>query len=348
MSAAFSRENIIISKRASLKDVAKHAGVSTGTVSMVLNDNPSVASRTRSRVKQSIAELGYIYNRSGAQLRKKRKGVVGVSICDLANPYFSEVTVGINEALSELGFALILGHAGESIEQQAKFLNLAREYNVDGLILMPATGTQRETIEGILGWHMPLVLVCRYVPGVATDYSGTDNRAGTSAGTKHLLGLGHERIAFVGANPRSTSARDRVLGYKSAMAEAGLKAPPGFIVECGSTREQGFSVVRQLFGRPGERPTGIVCFNDLVAFGVMLGLRSMGLEPGEDCSVIGFDDVAEAALWKPGLTTMMSYSCQMGRNAGKLFYKCLESTGQQPERILVEPSLVIRDSSRPV
>ncbi|MDR2450342.1 MAG: LacI family DNA-binding transcriptional regulator [Candidatus Accumulibacter sp.] len=332
----------------SLKDVARHAGVSTGTVSMVLNDNPSVAAKTRSRVRQAIAELGYIYNRSGAQLRKKRKGVVGVSICNLANPYFSEVTVGVNEALSELGFALILGNAGESVDQQAKFLNLAREHSVDGLILMPAVGTRRETIEDILGWRLPLVLVCRYVPGVATDYSGTDNRAGTSAGTKHLLSLGHERIAFVGANPQSTSARNRVRGYRSAMAQAGLKVSPGFVVECESTREHGFIVARQLFDRPGKRPTAIVCFNDLIAFGVMLGLRSMGLEPGSDCSVVGFDDVAEAALWKPGLTTMTSHSCQMGRNAGKLFHKRLESAGQRPERILVEPELIVRDSSRPI
>jgi DNA-binding LacI/PurR family transcriptional regulator len=132
--AAFFEERTITVKRVSLKEVAKHAGVSTGTVSMVLNDNPSVASKTRSRVKQAIAELGYIYNCNGAQLRKKRKGIVGISICNPANPYFSEVMVGIDEALGELGFALILGHAGESIAQQNKFLNLAREHNVDGLI----------------------------------------------------------------------------------------------------------------------------------------------------------------------------------------------------------------------
>jgi LacI family transcriptional regulator len=91
----------------------------------------------------------------------------------------------------------------------------------------------------------------------------------------------------------------------------------------------------------------IVCFNDLVAFGVMLGLRSIGLEPGHDCSVVGFDDVAEAALWKPGLTTMASHPRQIGRNAGKLFYERLESAGQRTEKILVEPELIVRDSSRP-
>ncbi|MDR1935873.1 MAG: LacI family DNA-binding transcriptional regulator [Candidatus Accumulibacter sp.] len=338
-------ESIITPKRPSIKDVAQLARVSTGTVSMVLNDNPSVSPKTRARVKQAIQELRYIYNRSGAQLRKKRKGVVGVSICDLANPYFSEITVGIEEALGELGFALFLGHAGESVEQQGKFLNLAREHNVDGLILMPAVGTPRKIIETIADWHIPLVLVSRYVAGISTDYSGADNRAGLATATGHLLALGHKKIAFVGANAHTTTGRDRVRGYKAAMKSAGLAIPPGFIVECEATRKHGFLAAQKLFGGPGEAPTAIVCFNDLLAFGVMLGLRNMGMEPGRDCSVVGTDDVIEAALWQPGLTTMAIRPRLIGQNAGKLFHKRLESPDQRPEKVLLEPELVVRDSS---
>jgi LacI family transcriptional regulator len=343
-----SGESIIITKRISLKDVAKFAGVSTGTVSMVLNDNPSVMPKTRALVKHAIEELGYVYNRNGAQLRKKRKGVVGVSICNLANPYFSEITVGIDEALGEFGFALILGHSGESVAQQSKFLNLAREHNVDGLILMPAIGTTREMIETVVGWHIPLVLVSRYVAGISTDYSGADNCAGLAAATEHLLNFGHKKIAFVGVNVHTTTGRDRFQGYKIAMALAGLEVPPGFAVECDATREHGFLAAQKLFSESCEPPTAIVCFNDLIAFGVMLGLRSMGMEPGKDCSVVGTDDVSEAALWKPGLTTMAIASRLIGQNAGKLFHKRLETTDQQPEKILLTPELVIRESSCPV
>jgi LacI family transcriptional regulator len=341
------RTIIIATKRISIRDVARFAGVSTGTVSMVLNDNPSVAPQTRARVRQAIERLGYVYNRSGAQLRKKRTGVVGVSICDLANPYFSEITVGIEEALGEGGFALILGHAGESVARQAKFLNLAREHNVDGLILMPAIGTSRELVEAVIGWRIPLVLVSRYVSGISTDYSGVNNRAGLAEATGHLLRLGHERIAFVGANARTTTGRDRVRGYRMAMTSAGKEISPESIVECGAGREQGFLAAQKLFGESRPPPTAIVCFNDLLAFGVMLGLRSLGVEPGGDCSVVGVDDVAEAALWKPGLTTMAMSSRLIGRNAGKLLRERLALPAGGPGKILLRPELVIRDSSRP-
>jgi LacI family transcriptional regulator len=332
-------------KRTSIKDVARFAGVSTGTVSMVLNGNPSVASKTRELVRQAIQELGYVYNRSGAQLRKKRTSVVGVSICNLANPYFSELTVGINEWLGESGFALILGHAEESVVQQGRFLNLAREHNVDGLILMPAIGTSREMIETVAGWRIPLVLVSRYVLGTSTDYAGVDNRAGLVTATEHLLSLGHERIAFVGADAQTTTGRDRFLGYERAKASAGLAIRPGFVVECEGSREQGFLAARRLFDVSREAPTAIACFNDLTAFGVMLGLRSLGLEPGRDCSVVGADDAAEAALWKPGLTTIAIHPRLIGQNAGRLLHKRLESSDPPPEKILLKPELVVHDSS---
>ncbi len=332
-------------KRVSLKDVAQFAGVSTGTVSMVLNKNPSVAEKTRLLVQQAIEKLGYVYNRSGAQLRNRRTGVIGVSICNLANPFFAEVTVGIEEALEELGYALILGNAVESVTQQTKFLNTAREHNVEGLILMPAIGTTREMVEKVLEWQIPLVMVSRYIPGVKSDYAGTDNYAALVTATEHLLRLGHKRIAFVGANGQTTTGRDRVRGYKAAMRSAGLEIPPGYVVECEASREQGFQAVKKLFATSEAPPTAVACFNDLLAFGVMLGLRSLGMEPGRDCSVVGVDDVLEAALWKPGLTTVAMHSQTIGQNAGKLLRKRLSPGSQPPEKVLLRPELVIRDSS---
>jgi LacI family transcriptional regulator len=334
-------------KRISLKDVARSAGVSTGTVSMVLNSNPSVAQTTRAHVQQVINELGYVYNRSGAQLRTKRTGIVGVSICNLANPYFAEITVGIEEALGELGLALVLGHSGESVKQQSKFFNTTREHNVEGLILMPAIGTTHEMLEEVISWHIPLVLVSRYTAGIETDYAGFDNHMGSVMATRHLLELGHERIAFVGDNTRTSTGRDRVRGYRTALRKAGKQIPNDLVIECESSREQGFLAAKELLERMAP-PTAIVCFNDLVAFGVMLGLRNLGLEPGRDCSVVGADDVAEAALWHPGLTTVAVHSRLIGLNAGQLFRKRLETPDRPPERILLKPELVVRGSSGPL
>ena len=333
-------------KRVSLKDVACAAGVSTGTVSMVLNNKPSVARSTRARVQQVIDGLGYVYDRSGAQLRTRRTGIVGVSICNLANPYFAEVTVGIEEALGELRLALVLGHSGESVTQQAKFLGTAREHNVEGLIIMPAIGTSREMIEQVLSWRLPLVLVSRTVDGVDTDYAGLDNCVGSTLATEHLLELGHERIAFVGANTRTSTGRERVLGYQNALRAARKSVPDGFVHECDASREHGFHAVNELFER-ADAPTAIVCFNDLVAFGVMLGLRKRGLEPGRDCSVVGADDVAEAVLWQPGLTTVAVRPGLIGFSAGDLLRQRLASPDRPPESIRHTPQLIVRGSSGP-
>ncbi len=337
---------MIEQKRLTLRDIARLAQVSTGTVSMVLNNNPLVAAKTREHVRQIIDQFGYVYNRSGAQLRKKKTGVIGVSICNLANPYFAEITVGLEESLSELGLALILGNSADSIKQQNKFLNTAREHNVDALLLMPAVGTTRAMVESMLGWGIPIIMVSRYVPGVNVDYAGSDNLKGLAQATQHLLDLGHQRIAFVGGGIRTTSGRDRLNGYKTALRETGRGISDELIIKCSDTRSNGFMAVQELY-KLDSPPTAIVCFNDILAFGVMLGLRSMGLEPGKDCSVIGNDDVAEAVLWRPGLTTVAAHSREIGLNAGQLLRKRLETRDRPPERIILKPEVIIRDSTSP-
>ncbi len=334
-------------KRITLKDVARVAKVSTGTVSMVLNDNPLVAAATRAHVRATIDQLGYVYDRSGAQLRNKRTGIVGVPICDLSNPYFAEITVGVEEALGESGLALVLGHSGESLERQERFLNTAREHNVEGLILIPALGTTRRHVEAIVAWNIPLVMVSRYAAGIATDYAGSDNRGAGAMATRHLVELGHERIAFVGATTRTSTGRDRSLGYKNALKAAGIAVAADFVIACDASRELGFRAARTLLER-ADPPTAIVCFNDLLAFGVMLGLRSIGVEPGRQCSVVGIDDVAEAALWHPGLTTVALPAKEVGLSAGLLLRRRLEAPARPPEKILLVPRLVARGSSGPL
>ncbi len=331
-------------KRVSLKDVARSANVSTGTVSMVLNNNPSVAQATKELVQQIIKELGYIYNRSAGQLRNRRTGIVGVSICNLANPYFAENTIGIETSLRDLGLSLILGNSEESVVKQGKFLDTARQHNVEGLILMPAIGTTRKMIDAFADWGIPLVMVSRYVQSGKADYAGCDNILAATLATNHLIELGHRRIAFVGATTRSSTSRDRLRGFKLAMKNAGLDLAPEWICSCEASREKGFDAVKDLF-KSGKPPTGIVCFNDLLAFGVMLGLRSIGLEPGMDCSVVGIDNVLEADLWQPGLTTVAIDSRRIGQYAGQLLRRRMENPALPAKNLLLTPELIVRGSS---
>ncbi|HSW16469.1 MAG TPA: LacI family DNA-binding transcriptional regulator [Ramlibacter sp.] len=334
-------------KRITLKDVAQAAGVATGTVSMVLNDSPLVAERTKARVQAVMKELGYIYDHAAGNLRNKRSRIVGVSICDLTNPYFADVTAGIQEALEDLGRVLVLGNCAESVPRQLKFLQTLRQYRVEGVLLTPAIGTPKSHVEQLLEWQIPMVQVTRYLAGVESDFVGNDNRLGAMLAARHLLELGHERIAYLGRNRLTSTGRDRYEGFRAAMTKAGLKAADGWVVDCPATREDGFREgVKLLAAR--DAPTALLCFNDTIAFGAMLGLRSRGIEPGADCSVMGMDDVAEAALWQPGLTTISIGRDRIGRAAGQLLMARLEAPDRPFERVIMTPELVIRSSTGPV
>lgn len=333
-------------KRITLKDVAHVAGVATGTVSMVLNDSPLVAERTKARVRAVMEQLGYVYDRAAGNLRNKRSRIVGVSICDLTNPYFADVTAGIQEALEDLGRVLVLGNCAESVPRQLNFLQTLRQYRVEGVLLTPAVGTPKSHVEQLLEWKVPLVQVTRYLAGVDSDYVGNDNRLGAMLATRHLLELGHERIAYLGRNRLTSTGRDRYEGFRTAIEKAGLKAADSWVVECPASREDGFrEAVKLLEARVA--PTALLCFNDPVAFGAMLGLRSIGLEPGTDCSVVGMDDVSEAALWQPGLTTISIERGSIGRAAGQLLMGRLEEPGRPFQRVIIKPELVVRSSTGP-
>jgi len=332
-----------VKRRVTLKDIARHAGVATGTVSMVMNNSPLVAETTREHVWRVIKEHGYVYDRAAAQLRKKRTNIVGVSICDLLNPYFAEIAAGVEQVLEEHGRVLFLGNSAESVPRQARFLATLREYNVEGVLLMPAVGTPRAAVERLREWHIPVVMVSRYVPGVDVDYVGNDNRLGSVLATRHLLDLGHRRVAFIGLNRRTTTGRDRFAGFRSALKEAHIALSPDLVVECSPTRQDGYHAVRKLFdaSRP---PTAVVCFDDLLAFGAMLGLRHLGVEVGRDWSVVGADDVIEAALWLPPLTTMAVDVAGIGRAAAQLLRERIEHPDQPTQRLVIPPELVVRAS----
>ena len=335
--------SVMASKRVTLKDVAREAGVATGTVSMVLNDSPLVANATKARVQQVLRDLGYVYHRAAANLRNKRSNIVGVSMCDLVNPYYADVTAGIQATLESLGRAVVLGNCAESLPRQQRFLETLREYDVEGLLLTPAVGTQKSHINQVMAWGIPVVQVSRYVPGAQADYVGIDNRLATATATAHLLSLGHERLAYLGSNKLISTGRDRLAGFRAAMKRFGAPIREDWIVECSATRADGFRAIAGL--RDGrEAPSGIVCFNDDLAFGAMLGLRALGLEPGQDCSVIGLDDVAEAALWQPALTTIAVNREEMGQVAGRLFLDRIADRKRPVETVVLGSRLVERES----
>ena len=344
MTAASGRPPRARPARLTLRELAKHAGVSPATVSLVLRKSPLVAEVTRARVRASIDALGYVYNRGAASLRTQRTHTVGVAINELVNPYFAELTAAIERALTRIGRTVFLSNSAEDPARQDQFIETMREYNADGLIICPAEGTDPTSLRRLRELAMPCVVISRNLPGSELDYAGNDHRGGMFVATDHLIRLGHRRIAMIGGTDRTWTSIERRQGYRDALAAHGIAPDRALSVPCPPTRDNGAEALETLLAlrRP---PTATVCFNDVVAFGVMLGLRRLGLEAGRDFAVVGCDDLAEAALWTPALTTVAIDSIAMGEAAARLLLDRMADLAAPPREVVLQPRLVVRESS---
>jgi LacI family transcriptional regulator len=332
--------------RATLADIAEASGVSKATVSLVLRNSPSIPERTRRRVLLAAEQLGYVYNRGAASLRSAQTHLIGLAVNDLTNPYFAEVTAAIENALATQDRIVVMSNTGESPARQSAFAATIREYKVEGLLLVPAKGTDAGFIDRLRSWRLPFVLVSRSVAGAQADLVQTDHRAGMMAATEHLIGLGHRRIGFIGANTGISTGQERLEGYRQALARHRIKYDPGLVLSGPATRDEGMAEILALLDRP-DSPTASVCFNDVLAFGAMLGLRARDLTPGPDFSIVGFDDIAEATLWRPALTTVAMPRQQIGAIAAELLMRRIGQIDAPPTVALLPAKLVIRHTTAP-
>jgi LacI family transcriptional regulator len=330
--------------RLTLRDLAKHAEVSPATVSLVLRKSPLVAETTRERVLESMRTLGYVYNRGAASLRTQRTHTVGVAINELANPYFAELMAAIERAFNRIGYSVFISNSAEDPAHQDKFIDTMREYNVDGLIICPAEGTTAKMLQRLVQFDIPCVLISRYVHGARLDFAGNDHRLGTFLATEHLISLGHRRIAMIGGNDRISTGWERRKGYADALAAHRITIEPELVISAAATRENGAEAIKALLAMRNP-PTAAACYNDVVAFGVMLGLRQLGCEPGRDFAVAGCDDVSEAALWSPALTSVAIDSAAMGEAAAQLLLERISNHNAPRREIVLKPKLVVRASS---
>ena len=332
-----------ISKRVTLLDIANASGLSRATVSLVLRDSPLVAEKTRQHVQSVMQELGYVYHRAAANLRSHKSHTVGLVVSDITNPFFAEMTVGIEAQLDKSNYVSLLCNTWEMLSKQERLLSTMQEYSVDGILLCPARGTSFATIERLQKCRLPFVLFGRHLPNIQADYVGADNIVGAKIAVEHLISLGHRKIAFIGGSLNTSSRQEREQGWRQAQIDHGLSINESFIINVATTREGGSQAILQLL-QLTEKPTACLCFNDVVAFGVMLGLQSINLQPGVDFAVIGFDDVAESAVIRPALTTMAVSPRQIGAEAVQLLLDLIANPEQLPRKIILQPQLVIRDS----
>jgi LacI family transcriptional regulator len=330
--------------RVTLQDIAQRLDVSTATVSLALRGSSLVADSTRIKVQAAARELGYSYNRSAASLRTARTNMIGVGFHDITNPYFAELLAAIEDKAATEGRSLLLGTYGESLERQDRALATFREYRPDGIIVCPAGGTSIDVYKPLIAAGIPIVQVSREIEGAELDFVGSDDAQGMEIAIRHLHGLGHRRIALIGGNDRISTGKARRESYRATLKSLGLSVDESLLIEGFGTRDTGLHGIQTLLDLP-DPPTAAACFNDLTAFGAMLGLRHRNREAGRDFSLVGCDDVREAAQWYPGLTTIQNHQGLMGTKAAQLLLDRISQPGRAPVRILIPPTLVVRGST---
>ncbi|TBW40782.1 LacI family transcriptional regulator [Siculibacillus lacustris] len=329
-------------KRLTLAMIAERLDLSTATVSLALRNSPLVAEETRKRVHALAEELGYIYNRSAASLRTSRTNIVGLVVHDILNPYFAELVSAVETELGRLGQTVILFNHGDDPVRQRAFLETLLQYRADGMILCPAAGSRAADVERMVEAGLPTVLIARELPGLPdVPVIRGDDRAGIRAAVEHLIGLGHTRIALVGGHQASSSGSERRAGWVDALTAAGLPIASDLEFPADASRRAGRDICGEVLA---AAPTAIVCFNDLLALGMLMELKRRGIDPGRDISLIGYDDIDEASVWSPGLTSVWNGQQEVGRIAALTLIDVIAGRAPEQTRVLVHPELRLRET----
>ncbi len=332
-----------MSRRPTIVDVARHAGVSKSTVSLVLGASPLVRDATRARVTASIAALGYVYNRTAAHLRGASGGLIGLVINDLRNPFFTEFATSAQMEFARRGYATVIGNVDEDSRTQERVIGTMIEHGVAALVISPAYGEGLAGFDRVARAGLPAIQVLRRVDA-RTDlfpFAAPDYAAGGLLATEHLLGLGARQIAFVGGLADRPVTQERMSGWRAAMATAGL-AESSFAGR--PSRAFGRLMAAKLAGaRP--RFDAALCFSDLVALGLMAGLAAHAVPVGPQFRVVGFDDIEESALSHPALSSVRCGIAGFGREAAATLLAWLEHGARPAPERRTPVELIVRASS---
>ncbi len=329
-----------------IKDIARHAGVSVTTVSHVVNETRFVSEAARTRVLGAITELKYVPSAVARSLRNNRTHTIGMMIPNSSNPYFAEIIRGIEDTCFQAGFNVILCNSDDDPKKQGQYIRVLTEKQVDGLIVL-SSGGDDELGEHLRQADMPQVLVDREVEHLNADLVEVNHESGGYMATQHLLGLGHRHIACITGPLSLSSAAQRLGGYRRALVEAGLKPQASLLCESDFTSAGGHAAMRGLLGLR-QRPTAVFACNDLMAFGAISAAATAGLALPAELSVIGFDDIALAAYSSPPLTTVAQPKHRMGALAASLLLARISDQQRPPQREILQPELCLRQSTAPV
>lgn len=332
-----------MTKGVSRDDVARLAGVSTATVSYVVNNGPRpVSSEARAKVVQAIQQLGYRPNSVARNLRRQRTSILGVVLPDTQNPYFAQVTRGIERVAFQCGYFVIQFHSDNSLERELQFVDLLSMERAAGAIWIPTTGSH-EPIERLANYKIPVVVLDRQVPDVDIPTVVAANFHGGYLATNHLIELGHTCIGYIGRPNDLSHSQPRFDGYCATLKEHGLTVDPTLVIRGGFRMEDGRLAALELIHH-SPRPTAIFAFNDFMAIGALRAAYECNLRVPQDLAIVGYDDIPGAAFTNPALTTVRQPKFELGQRAAELLIDLISGkTVTTPPPLEVE--LVIRESS---
>lgn len=330
--------------RPSIRDVAREAGVSTATVSHVINNTRFVSPATRLLVVEAIEKLGYLPSSSARSLASNRSRIVGVIFSELINPFYASVYKGLEDTLSAAGFDIILANTGERPERQETALETLFARNVDGLILAP-TGNPSKMLDKLIEDRTPVVTFDRRVPEYDLPYVGINNEAAAYEAVCHLIKDGHRRIGLISGLEKIHNSVERRNGYIRALQEHDLDVDPCLIYHGDSQQRSGFEGARGLLSC-SNTPTALFVTNNLMTLGALHALREMGLRCPEDVGLVGFDDHDWADIFTPPITTVRQPTYELGRTAAQLLVQSIEerAEGNLPRESILPTSLIVRGS----
>ncbi len=334
----------VTKKGVTLHDVARHAGFSKSTVSLVLQGSAQLKPQTREKILRSIEETGYIYNRKAAGLRQRqRNDLIGIVINSFISPYGAEILNQFEQLALQDNLVPMIASNGEQLAQQERIIRLYMEYKVDGFIICPAPNTSVSQLHKLWRNGFPLVQIMREVPFNQFPAVLADNYTGVQEATRHLIKLGHKKIAFIGGEETISDYHDRVTGFMEAMGEAGLQVPAGYIYPVPQGRAAGRQALKNLIDYD-PNISAIVCFSDLMAYGILSMSRELGIEVGKDLAVIGFDDLADSSLTHPALTTVRVRPEDFAFNALEMLQNHIQNRQAKAERRILPAKLIVRES----
>ena len=329
--------------KVTLQDIARETGFSVNTVSHALSGKTDISDSTRQIIKSVADRLGYVGNYAASSMRTGKSMTIAVIVPDIKNPYFAVVVQELSRMFFERGYTLAVFDTDENADLEREAIKASRLRNMDGIIICP-TQKSRSNITRLRELNIPYVLISRHFDDYEDTFIGNDDMKSGYIATRHLIDLGHEKIAFFNADQRISCSRDRAEGYRSAIIGVGLEYDPKLMLYLSTTTTiNSFDMVEEFFAAHADC-TAVVAFNDILAFQVINFLHRSGRRVPEDISVIGFDNICCDFTFPLPLTSVSTSKKAMASQAFHTLIDMMNGV-QVKKHVALNAQLLIRETT---